>query len=100
MDFIGNALKCYKGEFFNDKDAQPIEPKLVDCKGNEDTCASGYAKTDIATKDGYVLPAGSWDKLCFKKSDLPKISEEFGNGESDRCIEKKQEYVKVCNINP
>ena len=99
MDFIGNALKCYEGHFFNKIAAQPIEPKLVDCKRNEDTCASSYAKTDITAEDGWVLPAGSWDKLCSKKSDLHKESEEFGNGESDRCIEIKLD-VKVCNINP
>ena len=106
MDFIGNALKCYEGHFFNKIAAQPIEPKLVDCKRNEDTCVSSYAKTNITdhitSEDGFVLPAGSWDKHCFKKSDLhKKISDfDFGNGESDRCIEQKREYVKVCKINP
>ena len=100
MDFVGNALKCYEGQFSNDKDAQPIEPKLVDCKRNEDVCASGYAKTDVTSEDGFVFPAGTWDKYCFEKSDIPEmILKEFGNGVSDGCIERKQ-YVKVCNINP
>ena len=99
MDFVGNALKCYEGTFLNDKDAQPIEPKLVDCKRNEDLCASDYAKTDLTIENGVLVPAGSWDKACFKKSDYPEVSEEFGNGVSDRCIEQKQ-YVRVCNINP
>ena len=98
MDFVGNALKCYKGRFTNYRDAQPIEPKLVDCKRNEVLCASGYAKTDLTSEYGPVT-AGSWDKACFKKSDRPEISEQFGNGVSDRCIEPKK-YVKLCNINP
>ena len=101
MDFIGNAIKCYYGDFFNDKDAQPIEPKLMDCRRNEDLCASNYAQTDITfIKFSSVIPAGSWFKGCFKKSDIPEmILKEFGNGVSDGCIERKQ-YVKVCNINP
>ena len=99
MDFVGNALKCYEGTFLNNKDEQPIEPKLVDCKRNEDLCASGYAKTNLTSKYGSVVPAGSWEKACFKKSDLLEASEEFGNGVSDRCIEPKK-YVKLCNINP
>ena len=96
MHFIGNALKCYKGNFLsNDKSAKPMEPKLVDCKGNEDVCASSYAKTDLYFEYGFEDPAGSWEKSCFKKSKLP----EFGDGASDRCIESKKN-VKVRYINP
>ena len=61
-------------------------------------CASDYAKTDLTIENGVVDLAGSWNKACFKKSDLPEISEEFGNGVSDRCIELKP--FQVCNINP
>ena len=95
MDFVGNALKCYEGTFLNIKDAQPIEPKLVDCKRNQDVCGSSYAKTDVTSEDGFVFPAGTWDKHCYEKSDIPEmILKEFGNGVSDQCIERKQ-YVKV-----
>ena len=94
-DFIGNALKCYEGYFTINK-----EPKLVDCKRNQDVCGFSYAKTDVLREDGFVFPAGTWDKYCFEKSDIPEmILKEFGNGVSDQCIERKQ-YVKVCNINP
>ena len=96
MDFVGNALKCYEGTFLNDKDAQPIEPKLVDCKRNEDLCASDYAKTDLTIENGVVDLAGSWNKACFKKSDYPEVSEEFGDGVSDQCAEAK---VKVHTLN-
>ena len=78
-----------------------MEPKLVDCKGNEDVCASAYAKTDLYFEDGFfAFPAGFWFKSCFKKSKLPTtIIKEFGDGASDRCIESKQ-FVKVRYINP
>ena len=52
MYFIGNALKCYEGDFSNSKGAKAMEPKLVDCFGNEDVCLSFYAKTDLYAEDG------------------------------------------------
>ena len=71
---IGTALKCYTGEFIKSRDGNPMEPKLVDCDKYEDICLSLYAgKTD-------------WTKHCFKRSDVPKVSE--------GCKE-----LVVCNIN-
>ena len=94
MDFVGNALKCYKGEFFNNKGAKSSKPKLGDCDRNA-VCGSSYAETNFISKGKFVVPPGSWGKLCIDKSDLPKVSEEFGDGVvSDRCVEPKG--VKVC----
>ena len=92
MDFIGNALRCYKGHFFNN---EPMEPKLVDCKRNEDVCLSGYAKTNLYSEDGFEVPAGSWAKMCYE---LIEVSELFGYGASDRCI--RLEESKLIYNNP
>ena len=76
---IGNALKCYTGEFVKNRDRNPMKPKLMDCDRNEDVCLSLYGKND-GTK---VL---DWTKQCFKRSELPEIG--------DKCIK-----LMVCNIN-
>ena len=70
-------MKCYTGEFVKSRDRNPMEPKLVDCDKYEDICLSVYAgKTD-------------WTKHCFKRSDIPKVSE--------GCKELPES--RVCNIN-
>ena len=101
MYVIGDALKCYKGR--SDKSMEPI---LVDCKRNEDVCVSSFTKTEVYIDHkgnaGDPIPAGSWDKNCFIRSNLPHIFEElweFANDQSDRCIEIKSSFVKVRNIN-
>ena len=77
----------------NNKGAGASEPKLGNC-GRNDVCASGYAKTNFISKNEHVIPEGSWAKFCIPKHLLPKVSEEFANGVSDRCVEPK--WVKVC----
>merc|ERR1711935_1221576 len=88
--FEGNALRCFEGG----GPSYEKLPKLVDCKGIEDVCYSVYAKTDLYSERGFYAPAGVWAKSCFKKSHLPEVSEEFGNGASDRCIEIKFHFLK------
>ena len=95
MFFVGHALKCYRGDFLNNKGAKEVEPKLVDC-GRNAVCASGYAKTNFISTNEHVVPAGSWAKFCIGKSNLPEVSEEFGDGVSDQCAEAK---VKVHTLN-
>jgi len=94
--FEGDALKCYKGQ--SDKSNEPI---LVDCQRNEDVCVSSFTKTEVILDHrgnaGDPIPAGSWDKNCFIRSNLPHIFEElreFDNDQSDRCIEIKSSFVK------
>ena len=95
MDFIGNALRCY--EESNDDETMEVEPKLVDCKGNQDVCASSYVKTDMYYIDTDVIatPAGSWKKFCVHKSN-PGISKLFVDGASDQCIrgEETKEFKR------
>merc|ERR1711935_608959 len=88
--FEGNALRCFEGG----GPSYEKLPKLVDCKGIEDVCYSVYAKTDLYSERGLYAPAGTWEKRCSKKSDFPEVSEEFGDGASDRCIEPNFFFVK------
>ena len=83
-----------------------MEPILVDCKRNEDVCVSMFAKTEVFINHrgngGDPVPAGSWDKSCQIRSNLPQFLgdlEEFFDGQSDRCKEIKSSFVKVRNIN-
>ena len=90
MDFVGNALKCYKGRFLAYEGAKEDEPKLGDC-GRNAVCATVYAAI-------WGVPAGSWAKSCIPKSNLPEVSEEFGDGVSDQCVEVEAK-VKVHTLN-
>ena len=83
-----------------------MEPILYNCRRNEDVCVSMLTKTEVFINHrgnaGDPIPAGSWDKNCFIRSNLPHIFEElreFDNDQSDRCIEIKSSFVKVRNIN-
>ena len=85
-----------------------MEPFLVDCTRYEDVCLSMFAKTEIFINhnnysDPVPFPAGSWEKFCKIRSNLPAQVlgdlEEFFDGQSDRCKEIQSSFVKVRNIN-
>ena len=89
MDFVGNALKCYKGHFLDYEGGEKQSKlRLEDCEfSDEDVCVSGYAKTNFLDSDGAPVLAGSWDKYCESKSYLLEVSEEFPtHGVYDRCF--------------